>query len=299
MNANGFFHLRIPVLPLKSATKMIWKTSGRKLDLTDRAQIMGILNVTPDSFSDGGKFSAHDAALAHARNMIEEGAAIIDIGGESTRPGATPVAADEEIRRTIPVIRSLRAEWSGLISIDTTKAAVAKAATEAGADIVNDVSGLTADPGMLPVCAGSTCGIVIMHMRGTPADMQKNPVYENVVTEISAFFQERLETLSAAGIDSARICFDPGIGFGKSTEHNLTILRNLARLAPPGHPLLLGVSRKSFIANISGAELPEDRDSATVALTARARMKNIMLHRVHSVKSNLVALRICEGLLGK
>lgn len=276
---------------------MIWKTSDSNLDLTDRAQVMGILNVTPDSFSDGGKFSGHDAAMAHARVMIAEGAAIIDIGGESTRPGAAPVNTEEEIRRTIPVIRSLRAEWDELISIDTTKAAVAKAAIEAGADIVNDVSGLTADPEMIAVCAGSNCGIVVMHMQGTPIDMQKNPSYENVVAEISAFFEERLETLSAAEIDPARICFDPGIGFGKSLEHNLTLLRNLDQLAPAGCPLLLGVSRKSFIAKLSGTDLPVDRDAATIVITTQARLKGIMLHRVHDVRGNLAALRTTEGLL--
>jgi dihydropteroate synthase len=277
---------------------MIWKIADHNLDLSARAQVMGILNVTPDSFSDGGKFSAHDTALAHARSMIEEGASIIDIGGESTRPGATPVATEEEIRRTIPVIRSLRAEWDGLISIDTTKAAVAEAALEAGADIVNDVSGLTADPEMIPTCVASICGIVVMHMQGTPEDMQENPSYSDVVEEVTAFFRERLNTLSAAGIDPARICFDPGIGFGKSLAHNLALLRNLDQLAPKGFPMLLGVSRKSFIGKLTGTDLPADRDAATIALTTDARMKGIMLHRVHDVSGNLAALRVTEGLLG-
>jgi dihydropteroate synthase len=278
---------------------MIWKTSGRNLDLSTLAQVMGILNVTPDSFSDGGKFSGHDSAITHARSMIAEGAAIIDIGGESTRPGATPVGTEEEIRRTIPVIHSLRAEWDGLISIDTTKAAVAKAALEAGADIVNDVSGLTADPEMIPVCFASDCGIVIMHMQGTPTDMQENPSYSDVVEEVTAFFRERLNTLSAAGIDPARICFDPGIGFGKSLAHNVGLLRNLDELAPQGYPLLLGVSRKSFIGKLTGTGLPADRDAATIALTAQARMKGIMLHRVHDVRGNLAALRVTEGVHGE
>lgn len=298
MNANGFFHLRILLRRLGCGTKMNWKAAGHNLDLTERAQIMGILNVTPDSFSDGGKFSGHDSALAHARRMIAEGAAIIDIGGESTRPGATPVGADEEMTRTIPVILSLRSEWAGLISIDTTKASVAKAAIKAGADIVNDVSGLTADPGMLGVCAGTDCGIVVMHMQGTPADMQDRPAYDDVVAEVSAFFLERLETLSSAGIDPERICFDPGIGFGKSLSHNLALLRHLPELAPAGRPLLLGVSRKSFLGKLTGTDLPADRDAATIALTAQARDRGIMLHRVHDVKGNLAALRAIEGLLG-
>jgi dihydropteroate synthase len=282
---------------LNSGDKMIWKIKGRNLDLTHRAQVMGILNVTPDSFSDGGHFAAHDTALGHARKMIEEGALIIDIGGESTRPGAQPVEADEEIRRTVPVIRSLRAEWDGLISLDTSKAAVAQAALEAGADIVNDVSGLTADPEMAAVCAGSQCGIVIMHMRGTPADMQENPIYSDVVAEVRAYFQDRLETLGSQGIDPARLCFDPGIGFGKTLEHNLDLLRHLDELSPPGFPLLLGVSRKSLIGKLTGADLPADRDAATFALTAMARTKGMMLHRVHNVKGNLAALRIAEGVM--
>ncbi len=298
MNANGFFHLRIEIIRLNCGDKMIWKIQGRHLDLSRRAQIMGILNVTPDSFSDGGNFTGHDTALVHARKMIAEGAAIIDIGGESTRPGAKPVDADEEIRRTIPVIQSLRAEWDGLISIDTMKASVAQAALEAGADIVNDVSGLTADPEMAAVCAGSGCGIVIMHMRGTPADMQENPSYFDVVAEVRDFFDERLETLEKLGISPARLCFDPGIGFGKSLDHNLALLRHLNELAPPEFPLLLGVSRKSVIAKLTGAELPSDRDAATCALTAMARMKGIMLHRVHDVKGNLAALRAAEGVMG-
>jgi len=299
MIANGFFHLRIVFPPLLCGTeKMIWNTNGRNLDLTRLAEVMGILNVTPDSFSDGGLFSAHGAALAHARKMIAEGAAIIDIGGESTRPGAAPVGAEEEIRRTIPVIRALRAEWGGLISIDTMKAVVAEAALDAGADIVNDVSGLTADPDMPAVCAGTACGIVIMHMRGTPAEMQENPAYADVVAEIGGFFRERLETLSSLGISPARLCFDPGIGFGKTLGHNLALLRHIDRLAPPGFPLLLGVSRKSLIGKLTGAEVPADRDAATFALTAMAREKGVMLHRVHDVKGNLAALRTAEGVMG-
>ena len=297
MKANGFFHLLISFYWLSCRDKMIWNIQGRNLDLTRRAQIMGILNVTPDSFSDGGHFSAHDAALTHARKMIAEGAAIIDIGGESTRPGALPVDADEEIRRTIPVIQSLRAEWDGLISIDTMKASVAKAALDAGADIVNDVSGLTADPEMTAVCSGSDCGIVIMHMRGTPVDMQQNPSYTDVVAEVREYFQGRLNILKSHGISPARLCFDPGIGFGKTLEHNLALLRHLDEIAPSGFPLLLGVSRKSLIAKLAGAELPADRDAATFALTAMARTKGIMLHRVHDVKGNLAALRAAEGVM--
>jgi len=276
---------------------MIWKILDRQLDLSRQAHVMGILNMTPDSFSDGGRFDGLEAALSHARTMIDEGASIIDIGGESTRPGALPISAEEEIQRTMPVIHALRREWGGLISIDTMKAAVAKAALQAGADIVNDVSGLTADPEMIRVCADSHCGVIVMHMLGTPADMQNAPRYEDVVGDVLAFFRERVSTLTQAGIAAERLCFDPGIGFGKTQEHNLALLRDLKHLAPSGYPLLLGVSRKSFIGKITGAELPADRDHATIALTAIARMHGIMLHRVHEVRGNVAALRVAEALL--
>ena len=277
---------------------MLWKTRRGTLDLTRHAQVMGILNLTPDSFSDGGRHARHDAALVHARRMIAEGAAIIDIGGESTRPGATPVSAADEISRTVPVVAALRAEWDGWISIDTTKAAVAAAALAAGADIVNDVSGLRADPGMPGVCASNTCGVVVMHMQGEPRTMQQAPHYQDVVAEVRAFFAARLEALVSAGLDHGTLCFDPGIGFGKSPAHNLALLRSLDRLSPPGRPLVLGVSRKSFIGQITGTNDPALRDGPTAILTALARRMGVMIHRVHAVRSNLDALRLAEALLG-
>jgi dihydropteroate synthase len=277
--------------------RMIWKVNGQVVDLSCRAQVMGILNVTPDSFSDGGCFDQVEKAMVHAREMIGQGALIIDIGGESTRPGAAEVLEAEEMQRTIPVIERLRREWDGLISIDTKKAGVAAAAIQAGANIVNDVSGLTADPEMISVCVKSDCGLVVMHMQGNPETMQTNPSYHEVVSEIRAFFEERLATLIAAGIERERICFDPGIGFGKTLEHNLTLLKHLDQLAPDGQPLLLGVSRKSFFAKLFDAELPSQRDAATAAATALARQQGVMLHRVHDVKGNLAALRVCEGVL--
>ena len=276
---------------------MIWKLKKRSLDLSRQARVMGILNVTPDSFSDGGKYEGLEKAMARAREMVSQGATIIDVGGESTRPGATPVGADEETHRIFSVIAALRAEWDGFISIDTTKCSVAAVALAAGADIINDISGLTAEPEMAELCAMKDCGIVVMHMQGSPETMQENPVYENVTGEIQAFFQERLATLTALGISPDRICFDPGIGFGKSLAHNLELLRNIARLAPAGSPLLLGVSRKSFLAKTTAATEPTDRDAPTAALTALTRSKGIMLHRVHAVKENLAALRITEALL--
>lgn len=258
---------------------------------------MGILNVTPDSFSDGGEHFEIKTALDHARRMIAEGAAIIDIGGESTRPGALAVPVDKEISRTAPVVAALRAEWDGLISIDTSKAAVAEAAISAGADIVNDVSGLTADPEMAGICARSGCGVVVMHMQGTPRSMQVAPHYSDVVAEVRDFFTERLRMLSAAGIDPAALCFDPGIGFGKTLAHNLALLRGLEEISLTGRPLLLGVSRKSFIGKILGTDDPHAREWPTVAITASTREKRVMLHRVHSVRPNVEALRMTEAIL--
>lgn len=259
---------------------------------------MGILNVTPDSFSDGGRHTGLSAALDHARRLITQGADIIDIGGESTRPGAQPVSADEETARTVPVIAALRNEWEGLISIDTMKSAVAAAALDAGADIVNDVSGLRADPAMPALCAATGCGVVVMHMRGEPRTMQLAPHYHDVLAEVRGFFHERLEKLTAAGIDATALCFDPGIGFGKTLAHNLALLRALDRLAPENRPLLLGVSRKSFIGKLLESEDLRLRDWPTVALTARAREQGVMLHRVHDVLPNMQALRMVEAIIG-
>ncbi|MGC4015551.1 MAG: dihydropteroate synthase [Luteolibacter sp.] len=275
---------------------MNWRIKGRQMDLR-RGVVMGILNVTPDSFSDGGRHAAVEQALVHARRMIEEGAEIIDIGGESTRPGSDEVPADLEMERTLPVIRALRREWDGFISIDTWKASVAAEAVAAGADIVNDISGLTGDPAMAAVCRDSGCGVVVMHMQGTPGTMQLAPHYEDVVREVGEFFCERLETLAAAGLDTETLCFDPGIGFGKSHEHNLALLRHLGALAPEGYPLLLGISRKSFIGRILGSTRIEERDWPTVAITAHARGMGVMLHRVHEVRPNVESLRMTEAIL--
>ncbi len=269
------------------------------MDLSRRARVMGILNVTPDSFSDGGIHLAVETALMHARSMIAEGAEIIDIGGESTRPGAKEVPLAEEMARTLPVITALRKEWDGWISIDTSKAAVAREALAAGADVVNDVSGLTADSGMATLCAETGCAVVVMHMQGNPRTMQQVPHYQNVVAEVREFFISRMATLTAAGISEEAVCFDPGIGFGKNLEHNLALLRSLDALAVNGRPLLLGVSRKSFISKLLGTTHLADREWPTVALTSSAREKGVMLHRVHSVKPNVEALKMVEAILGE
>jgi len=258
---------------------------------------MGVLNVTPDSFSDGGRHDAPDAALARARRMIAEGAELIDVGGESTRPGAAPVAAADERARVLPVIERLRAEWDGWISIDTMKPEVAAAALDAGADVVNDVGGLR-DERMVALCAERRCAVVVMHMQGEPRTMQRAPSYRDVVGELRGFFEERLATLGAAGIEAERLCFDPGIGFGKSLEHNLELLRRLAELEVGGRPLLIGISRKSFIGRVLGSEAIEDREWPTVALSAWTRESGARIHRVHEVRPNLEALRMVEAVMG-
>lgn len=258
--------------------------------------IMGILNVTPDSFSDGGQFDTVDAALRHAQAMIAEGADIIDVGGESTRPGAAPVGEEEELERTIPVVERLRAQWEGLISIDTTKAAVAEQAMAAGADIVNDVTGLRGDQGMPEVCRESQAGVVVMHMQGEPRTMQAAPSYHDVVEEVRAFFEERFQSLTKAGLSSEQLCFDPGIGFGKALEHNLALLAHLGQLIVNNRPLLVGHSRKSFIGKVLGDDSPEVREWPTVVLTAATRAQGAHIHRVHAVRENREAMRMLEAI---
>ena len=275
---------------------VIWTAGTNTLQL-DQGVVMGILNVTPDSFSDGGRYLAVDQALSRARTMIAEGAGIIDVGGESTRPGASPVTVSEELARTIPVIEGLRSEWAGLISIDTSKAAVAEQALGAGADIVNDVSGLRADERMLEVCGTAGCGIVVMHMQGQPRTMQTDPNYVDVRAEVRDFFEERFLTLTTSGIDAESLVFDPGIGFGKNLGHNLSLLSGLEKLAVRGRPLLIGISRKSFLGKVLDDDSPDLREWSTVALTAASRMQGVLLHRVHSVKGNSDALRVVEAVL--
>ena len=276
---------------------MIWKTPRHTFDLTHRGLIMGVLNVTPDSFSDGGQFLESSAAVERAREMEAEGAHIIDVGGESTRPGAMAISAEEELRRVLPVIRAVRAEVGCAISVDTMKAEVARAAMEGGADIINDVSGLQADPEMAKTAAGTGAGLVLMHMQGTPQTMQQQPVYSDVVAEIGASLRHSIELALTAGVALENIALDPGIGFGKTLEHNLTILRNPAAFALKGRPVLLGVSRKSFIPRILGPMDPAARRWPTVALTSMARERGARIFRVHDVKENAQALRMTEAII--
>lgn len=257
---------------------------------------MGVLNVTPDSFSDGGQFLDPARAVAHGLEMVADGADILDIGGESTRPGAEPVGEAEEMRRVVPVIKALRAQTSALISVDTMKASVARAALEAGADIINDISGFT-DPALVDLAARTDAGLVLMHMQGVPRSMQANPVYTDVVREVLEYFQHRLEILEQAGISASRVALDPGFGFGKTLEHNLALLRALPELRVRECPLAVGVSRKSMIAKLLGDTNPENRYWPTVALTAWMRDAGAEIVRVHDVRPNAEAMRMIEAIL--
>ncbi|HQO78590.1 MAG TPA: dihydropteroate synthase [Thermodesulfobacteriota bacterium] len=256
---------------------------GKVFDLSQRTHIMGVLNITPDSFSDGGRYWDHAQAVEQARRMIDEGADIIDVGGESTRPGATPVSADEELCRIIPVIEEIAADAGVLVSVDTMKAVVAKQALAAGAAMINDVSSLSRDPSLAEVVAESGVPIVLMHMRGTPQTMQQCTAYEDLMGEICDYLRRRMEYAEKAGIRREQIVIDPGIGFGKSLERgNLTILRNLAELRSLGRPILIGPSRKGFLGRIVGRPA-HDRAEATAGAVAAAVMNGADLVRVHDV----------------
>lgn len=276
----------------------LWRIRDTDHDLSQRGMIMGIINVTPDSFSDGGSFLDAGRAVEHGLKLVEEGVDILDIGGESTRPGAEPVEEAEELRRVIPVIRALRSVTRTLISIDTMKAAVARAAIEAGADIINDVTGLRGDPAMSRAAAETDAGLVVMHMSGTPRTMQQKPEYLDVVADVAAHFAERLHTLESIGIARERIVLDPGFGFGKTLEHNVALMRALPQLGDAGRPLLVGVSRKSMIARLLEEDGLETRDWPTVALTSHMRELGARVFRVHDVKTNVHALRMTEAILG-
>ena len=276
---------------------MIWKTKNREFDLSSRGLIMGILNLTPDSFSDGGRFIEVDAAVAHALEMEAEGAEIIDIGGESTRPGSMPVSEAEELARVLPVLERLAGRTKAAISIDTTKAAVARAALERGAEIINDITALRGDPSMLATAAETGAGVVLMHMQGTPGTMQTAPHYENPVTEVRDFFRQSWQHTVGSGLPSRHIAFDPGIGFGKTVGHNVALLRSLDELTVEGRPLVLGISRKSFLSKLTDDPILENRLWPPVALTSFGRVRGARVFRVHDVKPNREALRVTEAIL--
>ncbi len=280
-----------------SASQERWILATRRgeINMLRRTALMGIVNVTPDSFSDGGRYFDPAQAISHGVKLAEEGADIIDVGGESTRPGARPVSGREEMERVIPVVRGLRRELSAPISIDTYKAEVARAALDEGADIVNDISALRFDPAMAPLVAAERVPVVLMHMQGTPRTMQQRPYYRDVVEEVKEFLRDRLRFAVEAGVDPERIVIDPGIGFGKELEHNLALLRALPALTDLGRPVLVGPSRKTFIGKILDVG-PEERLEGSLAAAVAAVLGGASVIRTHDVKEARRAIRVADAM---
>lgn len=275
---------------------MIWKIGSKLLSLEKTSYLMGILNVTPDSFSDGGQFWEKEQALAHADQMIKQGALMIDIGGESSRPGALPVSEEEELSRVIPVVKALRMSFPHiLISVDTVKVAVAAAALSQGAHIINDIEGFS-HPAMRALIATSDCGLIVMHKKGTPATMQEAPTYTNVIHELNNFFQQQYNILTREGVDPRRICFDPGIGFGKTSEHNVEILQHLSSLETQGCALMMALSRKRFLGTLLNNPQAGKTPLATAVATVMAHQQGARIHRVHDVEACYQALLLAQKL---
>ena len=281
---------------VSSSDLRLWRVGDRLLELGTFPLLMGIVNVTPDSFSDGGQFLNRDAAIDHALQLAEDGADILDIGGESTRPGSDVVSEGDELRRVVDVVAQLRGRTDRLISIDTTKAEVARQCLAAGADIVNDISGLTFDPDMPGVCADSTCGVIAMHIKGTPQTMQSDPTYNDVVSEVCEFLASRLDALEEAGISRERLATDPGIGFGKTAQHNIELLSNVARLRAIGRPVLIGHSRKRFLAKVLGRSV-EERLFGTIGVAVGVAAQRADMIRVHDVRETREVLLAWRAVL--
>jgi dihydropteroate synthase len=273
----------------------VWRVGERAFDCSERTLVMGILNVTPDSFSEGGRFFDTEEATKHAARMVADGADFVDVGGESTRPGSDPVPADEELKRVLPVIERLREEIPGVpISIDTRKADVAASALDAGASIVNDVSAGT-DPDMIDVVRQRDAAVVLMHMKGEPKTMQEDPTYEDVVVEVHEYLRERIEAAEFAGIEAERIAVDPGIGFGKGLAHNLELIRRVDAFLDLGRPVLVGPSRKRFVGTI--LDLPEDqRVEGTIGAVAWMVTRGVHMVRVHDVREVSRAVRVIDAI---
>jgi dihydropteroate synthase len=277
-------------------TGRIWRCGDRSLELGARTLVMGVVNVTPDSFSDGGLFVDADAAVAHGAQLVDEGADIVDVGGESTRPGAEPVRLDDELRRVVPVVARLRAARPDVvISVDTRHPAVAADAVAAGAAIVNDISG-GGDPAMLGVAAERGAGVVLMHMQGEPGTMQANPHYDDVVAEVHEYLRERVEAALFAGVGGDRVCVDPGIGFGKNLDHNLSLLRSLDRFRDLDAGLVIGVSRKRFIGVLTDAADPRDRLEGSLAAAVLAAAAGADVVRAHDVRATVRALLVADAI---
>ncbi len=273
----------------------VWRCGRFALSL-ERPLVMGIVNVTPDSFSDGGEYAGHAAATAHGERLRAEGAGILDVGGESTRPGAAPVTSGEELERVLPVVERL-SEGSVPVSVDTRRPEVAAACLAAGASVVNDVSGFR-DPAMVEVVAASECGVVVMHMQGEPSSMQLAPHYDDVVVEVAGFLAGQAEVLEEAGVARERIVVDPGIGFGKTLEHNIALLRAVPRLVAMGYPVLVGASRKRFIGDISGEPDPRARVGGSIAAALFVARAGASVVRVHDVGATVQALAVDAALRG-
>jgi dihydropteroate synthase len=269
------------------------------LDLGPRTLIMGVINVTPDSFSDGGQFYQDAQAVEHGLALAEAGADILDVGGETTRPGSRPTGASEEMDRVLPVIEALSRHCSAVISVDTYKAEVARAALTAGANIINDVTALGGDPAMADVAAESRAGLVLMHMQGEPRTMQNNPVYEDVVAEVREFLAQRAGLALEAGVAPEAIILDPGIGFGKTLEHNLALIRNLQALTELGYPVLLGASRKKFIGTLTGRDIPGERLWGSVGVHILGAALGADIVRVHDVAPLKEALAVCDAVMAQ
>ncbi len=273
-----------------------WHLRDRVLIIGRRPLVMGIVNVTPDSFSDGGLYAVADAAVAHGLELVEQGADLLDVGGESTRPGSQPVPLEEELGRVVPVVERLAARTGIPISVDTSKAEVARACLTAGAHVINDVTAMTGDPAMAGIVRDSGAGVVLMHMQGTPATMQLNPTYENVVAEISAYLQARLQAAVDFGIPAAKVALDPGIGFGKTREHNIELLARLAEFQRLGRPVCLGVSRKGFLGRLLDRPV-ERRLAGGLAAVCHAMSRGaVQVVRVHDVAETCDAVKVWEVL---
>jgi dihydropteroate synthase len=273
-----------------------WHLPDRVLEIDRRPLVMGIVNATPDSFSDGGRFFAAEAAIAHGLKLVEDGADLLDIGGESTRPGSLPVALDEELRRVVPVVHALARQTKVPVSIDTSKAEVARQCLERGAAIINDVTALAGDPEMLDVAARYRAGVVLMHMQGTPATMQLDPRYDDVIGEIARFLAERMQAAEEHGIPGERVVLDPGIGFGKTREHNIEILARLDELQKLGRPVCLGVSRKGFLGKLLDRPLESRLPGSLAAVCFAQGKRAVQIVRVHDVWETRDALTVCAAL---
>jgi len=283
-------------LSLMEPRPPVWRYRDRCFDFSPGPLVMGILNVTPDSFCDGGRFLEAERAVARGLEMEDQGADIIDIGGESTRPGAEPVPEEEELRRVLPVVEELSRKLKVPLSIDTYKSRIAERALQAGASIVNDISGLRFDPDMAATAAKYSAGLILMHIQGRPKDMQQNPSYRAVVAEVTASLAEGLEKAGACGLEPERVALDPGIGFGKDLEHNLKLLNNLGTLGTLGRPIVVGASRKSFLAKLGAGEQPEQRLAGSLAAAVTAALKGALVLRVHDVAETRRALKVFRAI---